>query len=93
LTPGRVFKGQRMAGQMGNRKVTVQNLRVYDVDVERNLLLLRGSVPGAPDGYLVLRRAAKQPPRPFVAKQPAAPEPPPSAPEDSDGAAAQAEEA
>ena len=46
-TPGRVFKGLRMAGRMGNERVTVQNLKVLRVDPERNLLLVQGSVPGA----------------------------------------------
>jgi len=45
-TPGRVFKGKKMAGHMGNRRCTVQNLEVVRVDVERNLLLIRGAVPG-----------------------------------------------
>ncbi len=49
-TPGRVFKGMRMAGRMGNDRVTVQNLKVLRVDPERNLLLVKGSVPGANDG-------------------------------------------
>ena len=45
-TPGRVFKGMRMAGHMGHERVTVQNLKVLRVDAERNLLLIEGSVPG-----------------------------------------------
>ena len=58
-TPGRVFKGMRMAGVMGGVKVTTQNLVVHSVDAERNLLFIKGSVPG-PDGQLVfLRSAAK----------------------------------
>ena len=56
-TPGRVFKGMRMAGVMGGVRVTTQNLVVHSVDAERNLLLIRGSVPG-PDGQLVFIRSA-----------------------------------
>jgi large subunit ribosomal protein L3 len=58
-TPGRVFKGKRMAGQMGNVKRTVQNLEVVKVDVERNLLLVKGAVPGAKGGNLVIHSAIK----------------------------------
>ena len=59
-TPGRVFKGMRMAGRMGGVTVTTQNLLVHSVDAERNLLLIKGSVPG-PDGTLVfIRSAAKK---------------------------------
>lgn len=58
-TPGRVFKGTRMAGHMGNRRVTAQNLEVVLVDPERNLLAVKGSVPGARHGLLVIRNAAK----------------------------------
>src|SRR5690606_17382403 len=47
-TPGRVFKGKRMAGHMGDVRRTVQNLEIVRVDVERNLILIRGAVPGAP---------------------------------------------
>lgn len=58
-TPGRVFKGLRMAGHMGNERVTVQNLTVLRVDPERNLLLVEGSVPGPTNGTVVIRRAIK----------------------------------
>ena len=58
-TPGRVFKGLRMAGHMGNERVTVQNLRVLRVDPDRNLLLIEGSVPGPNKGLVIIRRAAK----------------------------------
>ena len=58
-TPGHVFKGTRMAGRMGNERVTVQNLRVVQVDEDRNLLVVRGSVPGANEGLLMIRRAVK----------------------------------
>lgn len=58
-TPGRVFKGMRMAGRMGNDRVTVQNLKVLRVDPERNLLLVQGSVPGPNDGMVIVQRAVK----------------------------------
>jgi large subunit ribosomal protein L3 len=58
-TPGRVFKGLRMAGRMGGDRVTVQNLRVLRVDPERNLLLVEGSVPGANESLVIVRRAIK----------------------------------
>ena len=58
-TPGRVFKGLRMAGHMGDERVTVQNLRIARVDPERNLLLIEGSVPGPNKGLVIIRRAVK----------------------------------
>ncbi len=58
-TPGRVFKGKRMAGHMGAEKVTTQNLEVIRVDVERNLLLVKGSVPGAKGGDVIVCPAIK----------------------------------
>jgi large subunit ribosomal protein L3 len=58
-TPGRVFKGLRMAGRMGNDRVTVQNLKVLRVDAERNLLLVEGSVPGSNQGTVLVQRAVK----------------------------------
>ena len=58
-TPGRVMKGKRMAGQMGNTQVTAQNLDVVRVDTERNLILVKGAVPGATGGTLIVRPAAK----------------------------------
>ncbi len=61
-TPGRVFKGMRMAGRMGNDRVTVQNLKVLRVDTQRNLLLVQGSVPGANDGLVIVQRAIKSRP-------------------------------
>lgn len=59
-TPGRVFKGKKMAGQMGNRRRTIKNLEVVKVDVERGLLLVKGAVPGAPQGNLVITPTGKQ---------------------------------
>lgn len=58
-TPGRVFKGKKMAGHMGAEQVTVQNLEVVRVDAERNLLLIKGAVPGAPGGDVIVRPAVK----------------------------------
>ena len=57
--PGRVFKGVRMAGHMGDERVTVKNLEVVRVDPERNLLLLKGGVPGAPNSLLLIRKTGK----------------------------------
>jgi large subunit ribosomal protein L3 len=56
-TPGRTFRGTRMAGRMGGERVTVQNLEVVEVDTEHDLILIRGAIPGA-DGQVVLVRAA-----------------------------------
>jgi large subunit ribosomal protein L3 len=58
-TPGRVRKGTRMAGRMGNERATVLNLEVVTADPERNLLLVRGAVPGAREGLLIIRRTVK----------------------------------
>lgn len=58
-TPGRVWKGKKMSGHMGNAKTTVQNLEVVRVDAERNLLLVKGAVPGAKGGDVVIRPAMK----------------------------------
>jgi len=60
-TPGRVFKGTRMAGRMGSDTVTTQNITVHAVDVEKGLILLKGAVPGPKGGLVVLRTAAKKP--------------------------------
>lgn len=59
-TPGRVLKGLRMAGQMGNQTTTVLNLEVVSVDAERNLLAVKGAVPGATGGILFVRKARKE---------------------------------
>ena len=59
-TPGRVFKGKHMPGQMGAVKVTVQNLEVVKVDVENNLLLVKGAVPGSKKALLVLKETVKK---------------------------------
>jgi large subunit ribosomal protein L3 len=57
--PGKVFKGKKMAGQMGNRKVTTQNLKVVAVDLEDDLILVQGAVPGANSGWVVITDAVK----------------------------------
>jgi len=58
-TPGRVFKGKKMSGHMGARNTTTQNLEVVKVDLERNLLLIRGAVPGAKTDDVIIRAASK----------------------------------
>lgn len=58
-TPGKVFKGKKMAGQLGNERVTVQSLDVIRVDVEHNLLLVKGAVPGAIGGDLIVKPVVK----------------------------------
>lgn len=60
-TPARVFRGTRMAGRTGGERVTVQSLELVRVDAERNLLLVRGAVPGANGGLVIVREAAKRP--------------------------------
>ena len=62
-TPGRVMPGMKMAGHMGDERVTVQNLTVVRVDTERNLLLVRGSVPGHNKGLVLVKKAVKSLPR------------------------------
>jgi len=58
--PGKVFKGKKMAGQMGNERVTTLNLEVVGTDVERGLVLVRGAVPGAKGGWVLMRDAVKR---------------------------------
>ena len=58
-TPGRVFKGKKMSGHMGSEKVTVQNLEIVRVDDERNLILVKGAIPGAPGSDVIIRPAVK----------------------------------
>ena len=60
-TPGRVFKGQRMAGRMGGDRTSVQNLTVHAVDVEKGLVLVKGAIPGAKGGLVLVRSAVKSP--------------------------------
>jgi len=59
-TPGRVFKGKKMSGHMGAENVTTQNLQIVRIDAERNLVLIRGAVPGAKSGDVVILPAVKQ---------------------------------
>ena len=58
-TPGRVFKGKKMAGHLGAERVTVQNLEIVRVDAEKNLLLVKGAIPGATGGDVIVRPAVK----------------------------------
>ena len=58
-TPSRVFKNKKMAGQYGNEKLTVLNLEVVKVDAEKNLIAVKGAVPGARNGIVVLRNSVK----------------------------------
>ena len=55
-TPGKVYKGLKMSGHMGNERVPVKNLEIVQIDQDRNLLVVKGGVPGAPNGLLVIRR-------------------------------------
>ncbi|MCM8780051.1 MAG: 50S ribosomal protein L3, partial [Candidatus Omnitrophica bacterium] len=59
-SPGRVWKGHHLPGHMGNRLVTIQNLKVVKVDVENNYLLVNGAVPGKNNNYLIVRKAIKK---------------------------------
>jgi len=58
--PGRIFPGKRMSGHLGNVKRTTQNLEVLRVDIERNLLLVKGAIPGAKDGNVIVRPSVKE---------------------------------
>jgi len=58
--PHHTFKGLRMPGQLGNRKVTLQNIKVVDVKEDQNLLLLKGGIPGSPTGWVLIRSATKK---------------------------------
>jgi large subunit ribosomal protein L3 len=68
--PSRVVKGMRAAGRMGGDRVTVRNLRIVQVDADNNLLVIRGAIPGAPGGYVMVRKAvaAKPEPKPQAEK-------------------------
>ena len=57
--PGKVIKGQKMAGQHGNKRVTIQNLQVVRMHADQNLLLVKGAVPGPPDGLVLVRASSK----------------------------------
>ncbi|MCK9445135.1 MAG: 50S ribosomal protein L3 [Tissierellaceae bacterium] len=58
--PGRVFKGHRMAGRMGNERVTVQNLEIVRVDIDRNLILIKGAIPGPKKGVVTIKQTVKK---------------------------------
>ncbi len=58
-TPGKVFKGLKMAGHMGDRRITVKGLEVIGVDTDRNILIVKGGIPGAPNSLVQIRRAAR----------------------------------
>ena len=58
-SPGRVFKGKKMAGHLGNKRCTVQTLELIRVDKDRNLLLIKGAIPGAPGGRVEIKPAVK----------------------------------
>ncbi len=58
-TPGRVFKGKKMAGQMGNKRVTVQTLEIVRIDKEKRLIMIKGAVPGASGGEVIIKPAVK----------------------------------
>jgi large subunit ribosomal protein L3 len=57
-TPGKVFKGLKMAGHMGNRRITVKGLEVVGVDIDRNILMVKGGIPGAPNSLVQIRKVA-----------------------------------
>jgi large subunit ribosomal protein L3 len=67
-TPGRVFRGHHMPGHMGATKATIQNLKIIKIDLEKNLLLIEGGVPGHKNGYLVITKALKKRPKITVKK-------------------------
>ncbi len=60
MTPGRTMKGKKMPGHMGNRKVTIQNLKVVEVRSDNNILMIEGAVPGPNNGYVVVKKAVKK---------------------------------
>jgi large subunit ribosomal protein L3 len=60
MTPGRTYKGKKMPGHMGSKKVTIQNLKIIDVRGDTNLLLVEGAIPGPSRGYVFIRRAVKK---------------------------------
>lgn len=59
-SPGRVFKGKKMAGQLGNRRRTIQSLKLIQIDVNRNLLYVKGAIPGAPGGKVIVKPAVRK---------------------------------
>jgi len=67
-TPGRTYRGQKMAGHMGHQRVTVQNLQVVGVDSDNNVLLIKGAVPGPRNGVIMVRKAIKKYPQQYENK-------------------------
>lgn len=61
MTPGRTFKGKKMPGQMGSKRVTVQSLKIIEVRGDTNLLLVEGAIPGPTNGFVMVRKAVKKP--------------------------------
>jgi large subunit ribosomal protein L3 len=59
-TPGRVFKGKKMAGHMGNERCTVQSLQIMKIDLDKNIIMIKGAIPGAPGGKVEIRHAVKK---------------------------------
>lgn len=59
-SPGKVFKGKKMSGQMGNKQCTVQSQMIVQIDAERNLIFVKGAIPGAPGGYVIINSAVKK---------------------------------
>lgn len=93
--PGKVWKGKKMAGQMGAKQRTTQHLKVVRVDAERGLIMIKGAVPGAEGGYLYIRDSIRRPtpdgaPLPASVKAGAAAEPAPEAPAEDAASAAEA---
>lgn len=70
--PSRVFKGHHMAGRMGGKQVTIQNIKVIKIDTENNLLIVKGAIPGAKESKLLIKLARKKPNRPPVPEAPKA---------------------
>jgi large subunit ribosomal protein L3 len=60
MTPGRTMRGMKMPGHMGNRRVTIQNLKVVDVRGDTNILMIEGAIPGPTNGYVIIRKAVKK---------------------------------
>ena len=60
MTPGRTMKGMKMPGHMGNRKVTIQNLKVVEIRGDTNILMVEGAIPGPTNGYVIIKRAVKK---------------------------------
>ena len=59
IDPARIFKGKKLPGRMGGERVTVQNLKIEKIDLEKNVMLIRGNVPGAKNSYLIITNGVK----------------------------------